>query len=1125
MVGKTLINSAHNGGGNAIAFSRDGSYIYTGGADSLARIWKTNVGTDQDPDAAMEAGEPVTAVVASDDCWFTGSEDSEVRQYAKGKDNLLGNVTSAVGVAIRSLAVDPKGERVAVASDETSIKIVNIKDITKLTVLKGHTKAVRRVTWHPSGSLLTSCGADGNIIVWDVSEDEPKQVTTIDGIIPAVSDTESPEWRHDCSAIWHTSGQYFYVATRTHELVTISRADWTKTSTLADDACSGAITALALSANGVYIASASKSGVFVWATHNRRLMYRFQDSITAPLTQIAWSPTANLLAWTDTGGVLTRWQNPVPGDGVDPVKLSASLAASKPLPQAAKRKGTPDLFDFDLDVPEAQEIADDPDADMDGDKPRTGRADMPDDDWILDDIGVGMDDEDETTKDARWGGGSVREMVSVTKAQPAFQPGATPFANKKRYLAYNMVGVVEVTDQDTHHIVNVEFHDRSTRKGYHFTDHFKYDLAALGERGAVFACPPEGSQPAHLSYRPYGTWAAQADWTYELPTDVCAIGVAAGGVPPRRSLRGTSDADLEGHGNVVVATSEGELVFLSGGGMERHVMSLQGEFVCMVAGAEWVFVVQREGSTTMDGSQNLTGRLITFDDFTLLQKDTLPLPKHHTLTWIGITEEGAPAMYDSSGILNVLPRFRLPFQATWTRMLNTNTLDRKEGKQESYWPVGVSGETFMCLILKGRQEYPGFPRPLIQELPTRLPFKRTDPKEGPLEEHFARETMLLNILRDELDDDELTTDTISARELALDKELIQLIQSACKADRLARALDLARLLHHPASLDMAAKVAGFYHLVGLQEKLGLLRDAREEADRLETQRDHRRARAADFTIVPKPRAVAPEREERRTKAFQDFRPPPTIHRPGLERAMATPAPDAGSSRMRATGLAREDTEVFQSNAATADDDGYDAAATPDGKRKRSEEPAGAAKRRATEDAVPMRVPATQGKANPFARKAQADAVRNLLMKSSEINKSLHKSESFFTKVDAVENEGVKRAAKGKAKDKKEAGGRQTTLFGLPTVAQPDKKTAPIKKKKTSADDSQTQDSQATVIDSQTEETQDSQATDVVMGDAQTDPQITEEPSGAAGEDDDEPIEWPESPEQGTTALPEVEVSA
>ncbi len=122
-----------------------------------------------------------------------------------------------------------------------------------------------------------------------------------------------------------------------------------------------------------------------------------------------------------------------------------------------------------------------------------------------------------------------------------------------------------------------------------------------GERGAVYACQPESDHAAHITYKPYGTWASQSEWTYDLPSSTKVLGVAAGGTPPTKSLREKSDADIQGNGNVVIATSDGELVFLTGSGVERYVMSLQGDFVCMVAGSECVFVVTRDGSTSMDG--------------------------------------------------------------------------------------------------------------------------------------------------------------------------------------------------------------------------------------------------------------------------------------------------------------------------------------------------------------------------------------------------------------------------------------------------------------------------------------------------------------------------------------------
>ena len=71
-----------------------------------------------------------------------------------------------------------------------------------------------------------------------------------------------------------------------------------------------------------------------------------------------------------------------------------------------------------------------------------------------------------------------------------------------------------------------------------------------------------------------------------------------------------------------------------------------------------------------------------------------------TLTiWLMLSRK-APVIYDSVGMLSVLDRFRRPTQARWVPALDTMTLARRVGKEESYWPVGLSSKEFMCIILK-----------------------------------------------------------------------------------------------------------------------------------------------------------------------------------------------------------------------------------------------------------------------------------------------------------------------------------------------------------------------------------------------------------------------------------------
>ncbi len=136
--------------------------------------------------------------------------------------------------------------------------------------------------------------------------------------------------------------------------------------------------------------------------------------------------------------------------------------------------------------------------------------------------------------------------------------------------------------------------------------------------------------------------------------------------------------------------------------------------------------------------------------------------------------------------------------------------------------------------------------------------------------------------------EELTTEDITTRERAVDKELIFLIQTACKGDNAARAIELTKLLHYLPSFDAAIKIAGFYHLVGLQEKLEALKNEREEAeDRLEVMRQKRKKWLKTNNV---PREIVymgsngvNGHSGARYDPLGDTRPPTTIERPGMSR--------------------------------------------------------------------------------------------------------------------------------------------------------------------------------------------------------------------------------------------------
>lgn len=197
-------------------------------------------------------------------------------------------------------------------------------------------------------------------------------------------------------------------------------------------------------------------------------------------------------------------------------------------------------------------------------------------------------------------------------------------------------------------------------------------------------------------------------------------------------------------------------------------------------------------------------------------------------------------------------------------MLDTRLLPRLASgrRQESYFPIAVADNKFHCIILKGGDQYPYFPRPLLSEFDFSIPLTSgSNPKkpkavanghgedsdhdmdgdgeddddegEDPassetrkLEQQFLLRGIEAAQLQDLVD---ATSSTHAQRsglarlEVEIDKALLQLLAAECREgeDRGMRALEMVELMRDRTGrmIEAAGKVAERYGRTILGEKI------------------------------------------------------------------------------------------------------------------------------------------------------------------------------------------------------------------------------------------------------------------------------------------------------------------
>jgi chromosome transmission fidelity protein 4 len=424
------------------------------------------------------------------------------------------------------------------------------------------------------------------------------------------------------------------------ELAIISRESWEREGTFDKDGHDSEITTLSFSPNGRYLSSSGKDEkILVWDCSTRRVVLQFPEA-SGPVSSLAWRPGAgsNSISYIDKEGNLVRWDDVIAEKLAHPNDAPAAGAASRSSATAAVTKSKPSKASRDMDLDE-----DDLDLDIGG---NAGQPDMDDDedDFIEDDDDDGVyksrfnnDDDDDLAMPAplvssKSKGGSsvvvssggsrgtgckfilsyiahiwpdVVTSASLVKGQDPFQPGATPLKDKRRYLAFNMLGVIHIVERDSHNIVEIDFHDQSTHGRIHFDDFSKFSLASLGPQGAVYASSSK-DLGSTVAFKPFDSWgSSSAEWSLDLPSGELATCLAISSGVFVSSRSGVEDEDAldsaAASGSVIVATTSGYLRFFSATGTQKYIINLGEQVVTLAAGKDWAMVVHRTSELIQPG--------------------------------------------------------------------------------------------------------------------------------------------------------------------------------------------------------------------------------------------------------------------------------------------------------------------------------------------------------------------------------------------------------------------------------------------------------------------------------------------------------------------------------------------